>query len=412
MWAFPIAGGGSGAGRLLPAGSLEVGSIRWTMATPPCHESVLAVERLPRPAHPFVLPSPDVQYGLAMGIQEQFVELAWKWAPTFGGMVFVVGGLALANRLLLSKSITSDKRLPRQVMMLLLTVSGLIWIFGLMPLPIELHGQILSLFGLLLTGVIAFSSTTFVANIMGGLMVRAVRSFRPGDFIRIGEHFGRVTERGLFHTEIQTEDRDLVTLPNLYVVTNPVKVVRASGTLVSVRLSLGYDVQHTGVEEHLKQAASDVGLDGPFVHVVELGDFSVTYMVAGFLEDIDRLLTTRSRLRCAVLDRLHDAKIEIVSPNFMNQRVLDPKQAVMPARVKPTPGGATQDVVDEEPTAESVVFDKGSKASALEGLRDREEGLKRQLAEATAETDKGALEKKLERIQTRIDKGTEGLAEP
>ena len=44
--------------------------------------------------------------------------------------------------------------------------------------------------------------------------------------------FGRVTERGLFHTEIQTEDRDLVTLPNLYLVTNPVKVVRTFLTVL------------------------------------------------------------------------------------------------------------------------------------------------------------------------------------
>ena len=60
-----------------------------------------------------------------------------------------------------------------------------------------------------------------------------MRNFRPGDFVRVGERLGRVTERGLFHTEIQTEDRDLTTLPNLYLVTNPVTVVRASGTIVS-----------------------------------------------------------------------------------------------------------------------------------------------------------------------------------
>ena len=30
--------------------------------------------------------------------------------------------------------------------------------------------------------------------------------FHPGDFIRIGEQFGRVTEKGLLHTEIQSEE--------------------------------------------------------------------------------------------------------------------------------------------------------------------------------------------------------------
>ena len=76
------------------------------------------------------------------------------------------------------------------------------------------RGQIITLMGLVITGVIALSSTSFVANIMAGLMLQVVKSFKPGDFVRVGEYFGRVTERGLFHVEIQTEDRDLTTLPN------------------------------------------------------------------------------------------------------------------------------------------------------------------------------------------------------
>ena len=46
----------------------------------------------------------------------------------------------------------------------------------------------------------------FIGNVMAGLMLRAVRNFRTGDFVRVEKHFGRVTERGLLHTEIQTED--------------------------------------------------------------------------------------------------------------------------------------------------------------------------------------------------------------
>lgn len=64
---------------------------------------------------------------------------------------------------------------------------------------------------LLLSAAIALSPTTVLGNAMAGIMPRAVRSLRMGDFVRTGEHFGRVAERGLFHTEIQTEDRELTT---------------------------------------------------------------------------------------------------------------------------------------------------------------------------------------------------------
>lgn len=347
-----------------------------------------------------------------MGLAEQMADLAAQWAKPLGVTAGVAVGLGLASRLMFRKHATAERRLPRQVAMMVLTLMGLIAIFASADLEPETRGQILSLVGLAFTAVIALSSTTFVANIMGGLMVRAVRSFRPGDFIQIGGHFGRVTERGLFHTELQTEDRDLVTLPNLYVVTNPVKVVRASGTVVSATLSLGYDVSRKAIAEQLKLAAEDAGLEGAFVHVLELGDFSVTYKVAGFLGDTESLLTTRSRLRCAALDRLHGAGIEIVSPTFMNQRPLNPDNPILPPSSGPTAGmGAGEEPDEDDSHAESVAFDKASKASVLEALRDQEAETVRALAAEPSDIDRIALERRLENLKGRIARFMEDLSE-
>lgn len=122
----------------------------------------------------------------------------------------------------------SDHKIVPQILMLGLNLVGLVLIVLALPISDNLRGQILSLFGLLLTGVMALSSATFVSNLFGGSMLRLTRSFRIGDYIRVGEQFGRVSERGFFHTEIQTVDRDLTTFPNLYLITNPVTVVHKS----------------------------------------------------------------------------------------------------------------------------------------------------------------------------------------
>ena len=74
-----------------------------------------------------------------------------------------------------------------------------------------------SVFGLIVTGALAISSQSIIANAMAGLMLRSSSSFRPGDFIEVADQMGRVTERGLFHTEIQTADRDLVTLSLIHI---------------------------------------------------------------------------------------------------------------------------------------------------------------------------------------------------
>jgi small-conductance mechanosensitive channel len=152
--------------------------------------------------------------------------------------VFVV--LRLVQWLWLGKKINrfSDQKIIPQVIMLILGNVGAICIILALPISETLRGNILSLLGLVLTGVMALSSTTFVANAFAGSMLRLTRSFRLGDYIKVGEQGGRVSERGIFHTEIQTEDRDLTTFPNLYLINNPVTVVRSSGTIISVAVSL------------------------------------------------------------------------------------------------------------------------------------------------------------------------------
>lgn len=334
-----------------------------------------------------------------------------KLVPALAVLALMAVVLPLAHRYLLGtkSSVGTEARLPRQVALLGLTLAGILVVIVSLPLETETRGQILSLVGLAFTAVIALSSTTFVSNAMAGLMLRSIRSFRPGDYILINGTFGRVTERGLFHIEIQSEDRDLVTLPNMNLVTHPVKVVRASGTVVSVRLSLGYDAPRGRIDAALKSAAEATGLRDAFVHVKELGDFSVTYMVAGFLDDIDRLLTTRSRLRTEVMDALHHDGIEIVSPTFMNQRPLDPGAPVLPHgdHVEIAKGQV------EEPVAEHVAFDKASRAGELEGLRDELQAtsarLKKGAEPELADDERADLTARLAELEALVAELSQGL---
>ena len=184
----------------------------------------------------------------------------------------------------------------------------------------------------------------------------------------MGDHFGRISNMDLLHVEIQTEDRDLTTLPNLYLVTNPVRVLRSSGTILHVNVSLGYEVPRQKVEEALMRAAEVTGLEKPFVQIRELGDFSVSYQVSGLLTDIEQLMGMRRKLRASTLDELHAAGIEIVSPNYMNTRSLGAG-----ARAVPAAGAAevtSNDTGLSDPDPDSVVFDKAFEAESLDKLKN------------------------------------------
>ena len=199
------------------------------------------------------------------------IDFPGSYTPLLAVLVAAILLLNLAHQFLIRRA-RGRTHLGRQLLMLLLTVAAVIAVILALPISDSSRGDLFGLLGLVITGVVALSSTTFVANAMAGLMLRAVESFKLGDFVRVNEHFGRVTERGLFHTEIQSEDRDLITLPNLYLTTHPVKVVRASGTVIACELSLGYDVPYYQVEPLLEQAALDAGLEDPFTQLTRLGD--------------------------------------------------------------------------------------------------------------------------------------------
>lgn len=212
------------------------------------------------------------------------------------------------------------------------------------------------------------------------------------------KYFGRVTERGLFDTEIQTESRELISLPNTYLISHPITTTRSSGAIVSAELSLGYNIHHSQAEPLLLSAAEASGLKEPWVYVLEMGNYAVTYRVSGLLEDSERLITAHSNLCRLILDTLHGNGIEIMSPTYMNQRPLGedsttiPKQIVIPTTTN-------------SEGSEHLVFDKAEederkerqKQQAVKEIQDLESSLKE-----AVDADKIRIKKNMESARERL----------
>lgn len=307
----------------------------------------------------------------------------------------------------------------RQLIQLAGFLAVILMLILFLPLDGGLRGQLLSLYGIVLSATIALSSTTLVGNVMAGIMLKTIKSYRPGYYITVGDHFGRITAMDLLHTEIQTEERDLTTLPNLYLVSHPVRVMRTSGTLLYVELSLGYDVPRHEIERLLLAAATETGLESPFVQIRELGDFSVTYRISGLLTEVNRLLDKRRELRARTMDALHAAGIEIVSPNFMNTRTFQTTDRFVP-EVE-----AVAEPVDTGASTDALVFDKAEEAESVTRLREKlqaaQERIKacKELAADKAKPDAAAaataeiesLQKKVERLTALIDRKEAKISE-
>ena len=330
----------------------------------------------------------------------------------FIGMHFVI-------RIFWEKIISFRKKRAqfyKQIILGSITATGVIFFIMALPFPESIRSSIMQLVGIIVAAAFSLSSTTFLGNMLAGVMNKAIGSFRIGDFIECNGLFGRVSTIGLFHIEIQTIDRGLTSIPHLIVATNSVKVTRSSGAIVSVECSLGYDVNRKLIERTLIAAAEETGLKDPFVLITGLGDFSVVYKIHGMLEEVTKFMSVTSTLNGNVLDFLHNAGIEIVSPNFMNQRQVGDTVFIPKKERK-------RKKEDKVVNAEKLIFDKAEQAEEIEkskmrvdDVEDKIKEMKQQIKDEKSDEVKAKLEVTLERytkvhesLKTRVEKKAEEL---
>ena len=331
-----------------------------------------------------------------------------------GTVITVIGTVALvvAGRWLLDKYVADKRALSyqRQLFTFAASLLGFVLAIAVLPIPGAVRAQMLSLFGILFSIVVAFSSTSLVGNAMAGVMLRSMRGFRAGNFVRFDDVLGRVTGISLYHTEIQLVTRDLVTVPNSVLAQKAVHVTRQSGTFVNASVSIGYDEPHGSVAAALKQAAEECDLTEVFVTVEQLMDHAIEYRVYGLLEDSSQLVTKTSQLNRSILDTLHREGMEIASPGLMNQRRYEQQSRFVPKVTKP------EVRVETEADIEEIAFDRAEQAESIEQLYAEQEKLHQTLSaigdeseqEATKETKeqveqrKAALRKQIEEIESEI----------
>lgn len=293
--------------------------------------------------------------------------------PSMISLLITLSLVLIFDFLFRKRNLFARERIIQQLIFVAILITGLLFIVFTLPIGVEDKNLILTFVSIVIGAIIAFSSTTFVANAMAGIMLRLIRPFKVGDFIKTDGTYGRVTEIYFLHTQVQSVDRDLITVPNLTLVSKPLKTIRSSGTIITTSVSLGYNISRKDIEKNLLAAAEKTSLESPFVHIEKLGDFSISYKVGGLLKDIEGIITARSDFKKNVIDSLHDSDIEIVSPTYMNQRVFSEDYVCLP------PKEIFEDKDRKEPESEvkteDIIFDKAIMAQMLDRIHTTADGL-------------------------------------
>jgi small-conductance mechanosensitive channel len=205
-----------------------------------------------------------------------------------------------------------------------------VWLFALVMAYPYLPGSGTEAFkglSVLVGLMVSIGASGIVGQAASGLILMYTRTFRPGEYVRVGENEGTIVEMGMFTTRLRTGLGEELTLPNSLVLgtitRNYSRAVEGKGFVVDTVVSIGYDAPWRQVHAMLTEAASrtDGVLTDPVPRVFQtaLSDFYVEYrLVCQAIQTEPRpRAEVLSRLRANVQDVFNENGVQIMSPHFL-----------------------------------------------------------------------------------------------
>ena len=176
----------------------------------------------------------------------------------------------------------------------------------------------------------SIGSSSVISNMMAGIVITYMRSFKIGDRIKVGDVYGDVVEKTLFVVRVMTIKKEVITVPNSSIlsanVTNYSTAVGEGeqGVIISIEFSVCYDVHWERAHRALIEAA--LGAEHvlpnppPFVFTKELSDFAVIYSLRAYTRRPDLYSVICSHINRNALDVFKREGIEMIVPQYRSVR--------------------------------------------------------------------------------------------
>ena len=212
-----------------------------------------------------------------------------------------------------------------------------VWIFALVMAYPYIPGSDTDAFkglSVLIGLMVTVGASSIVTQAASGLILMYARTYRTGDFVRIGDVEGTIAVMGMFTTRMRTGMGVELTIPNSTVLAsvtqNYSRVAKGAGFMVDATVTIGYDTPWRQVEAMLCEAARRC--DGmlheppPRVFQIALSDFYVEYRLVGQAvpEEARPRAELMSNLHAAILDVFNEHGVQIMSPHYFGDP-RDPK---------------------------------------------------------------------------------------
>ncbi|MCW5624645.1 MAG: mechanosensitive ion channel, partial [Burkholderiales bacterium] len=199
--------------------------------------------------------------------------------------------------------------------------------------------------------MISIGASSLVGQAFSGLILMYSRALRVGEFVRIGDAEGTVTELGLFATRVRTGMGEELVMPNAVVIgqvtRNYSRTVQGTGFVLHTTVTIGYDAPWRQVHAMLLEAATRtrgvLSTPAPLVLQTALSDYYVEYrLVATAGPEAPRLRAeAMSALHANIQDVFNEHGVQIMSPHYMEDparaKEVPPEDWYPPPAKPPTP---------------------------------------------------------------------------
>jgi small-conductance mechanosensitive channel len=179
--------------------------------------------------------------------------------------------------------------------------------------------------------IFSLGSSSAIGNLVAGLVITYMRSFKIGDRIKIKDATGFVVEKSPFVIRIRNVKNEFITFPNLTVLNSEIINYSTSADddalVLHAKITMGYDVPWRQVYDVLLDAAAKTPFieerPKPFVLQTALRDFCAVYEINAYTKDIEHFQRTYSLLYQNIQDGFKDAGISMFTPSYEVSTVVD-----------------------------------------------------------------------------------------
>ncbi|MDN0075118.1 mechanosensitive ion channel family protein [Crenobacter sp. SG2303] len=172
--------------------------------------------------------------------------------------------------------------------------------------------------------VLSLGSSTAISNLIAGYLMTYRRVFKVGDRVKVGDVTGEVIAIRLQVTHLRTIKNEEVTIPNSQIlngeVTNFSSMAGTQGLILHTTVGIGYETPWRQVEAMLRAAAERtsgvLSEPQPFILLIKLGDFAVTYELNVYIRDPHVIAQTYADLHRHILDLFNEYGVQIMTPAY------------------------------------------------------------------------------------------------